>query len=140
MTRSDYREAAMIPIKGIAELVLQVRDLQKAEHFYGEILGLTLKRMDPRVTWAEAPGFRIQLRLFGTPGHLGAGPCHFGFAVEPEDIEAITELLKKHAVWARGPVDFGESVSVFCFDPDSNEVEFNGQHARPSRQAGEGGG
>jgi len=31
---------------------------------------------------------------------------------------------------ARGPVDFGEAVSVFCFDPDSNEIEFSSLHAR----------
>lgn len=124
----------MVPVKFISELVLEVRDLQKAEHFYGEVLGLPLKRIDARVTWVEAPQCRIQLRLFGTPGHRGAGPCHFAFAVEPEDIEPITAILKQHNVWARGPVDFGESVSVFGFDPDSNEIEFNDFHARQARK------
>ncbi|MBI4551671.1 MAG: VOC family protein [Candidatus Latescibacteria bacterium] len=127
----------MIPVKGISELVLEVRDLQQAERFYGEVLGFPLKRIDPRVTWVEAPQCRIQLRLFGTPGHRGAGPCHFAFAVEPEEIEPITAILKQHGVWARGPVDFGESVSVFCFDPDNNEIEFNDYYPR---QAGKGGG
>jgi len=120
----------MVPIKGISEVVLEVRDLQKAEWFYNEVLGFPLKRMDPRVTWVEAPQVRLQLRLFGTPGHRGATAFHFAFAVAPEDIEPITEILKKHGVWARGPVDFGEAVSVFCFDPDSNEIEFSTLHAR----------
>jgi catechol-2,3-dioxygenase len=124
----------MVPVTGICELVLEVRDLQKAEQFYGEVLGFPLKRMDARVTWVEAPGCRVQLRLFGTPGHRGAGPCHFAFAVEPEDVEPITAILKQHNVWARGPIDFGESVSVFCFDPDSNEIEFNDFHARQVRK------
>lgn len=31
----------MIPIHSISELVLEVRDLAKAEQFYGEVLGFT---------------------------------------------------------------------------------------------------
>lgn len=120
----------MIPINGICELVLEVADLERAEKFYGEALGWPLKRIEPRVTWVEAPQCRIQLRLFGTPGHRGAGPCHFAFAARPADIEPITAVLKEHGVWARGPVDFGESTSVFCFDPDGNEIEFNDGYAR----------
>jgi catechol-2,3-dioxygenase len=127
----------LVPVIGLSELVLEVRDLRKAEQFYGEVLGLPLKRIEPRVTWVEAPRCRLQLRLFGTPGHRGAGPCHFAFAVEPEAIEPITELLQRHGVWARGPVDFGESVSVFCFDPDSNEIEFNDLYARQARLKGD---
>ncbi len=123
----------MVPVKGIAELVLEVRDLENAERFYGDVLGLPLKKVEPRVTWVEAPQFRIQLRLFGTPGHRGAGPFHFAFSIEPRDMESITALLKEHGVWARGPVDFGESSSVFCFDPDSNEIEFNDLYARQTR-------
>ncbi len=116
----------MIPVKGLSEIVLEVRDLPKAEQFYGKVLGFPLKRVEPRVTWVEAaPHCRIQLRLFGTPGHRGAAAFHFAFAVAGEDIKPIAEVLKKHGVWARGPVDFGEAVSVFCFDPDSNEIEFS---------------
>ncbi len=56
----------MIPIHSISELVLEVRDLAKAEQFYSEVLGFTLKRTDPRVTFMETSGCRIHLRLFGT--------------------------------------------------------------------------
>ncbi len=122
----------MVPIQGLFELVLEVRDLQQAEHFYGTVLGFPVKRMEPRVALVEAPQCHIQLRLFGTPGHRGATAFHFAFAVALEDIEPITQILKEHGVWARGPVDFGEMVSVFCFDPDSNEVEFS---AHSTRQA-----
>ena len=123
----------MVPVNGIAEMVLEVRDMEKTEHFYGVVLGFPLKQVEPRITWVEAPKCRIQLRLFGTPGHRGAGPFHFAFSIEPEDIAPITEVLKEHGVWARGPVDFGESVSVFCFDPDGNEVEFNDFYSRQLR-------
>jgi catechol 2,3-dioxygenase-like lactoylglutathione lyase family enzyme len=125
----------MLPVHSISELVLEVRDLARAEHFYGEVLGFELKRWDPRVTVADAAGCRIQLRLYGTPGHRGAGPCHFAFSVEPEAIPDIAEYLKAHGLLARGPVDFGEGgTSVFCFDPDGNEVEFQDYFRRQARE------
>src|ERR1041385_4896967 len=128
----------MIPVRGLSELVLEVRDLAKAEQFYGEVLGLELKRWDARVSVAEGNGCRIQLRLYGTPGHRGAGPCHYAFSVEPEAIDPIAEFLKEHGLLARGPVDFGEhGRAVFCFDPDGNEVEFM-DYFRRQKRAGSG--
>lgn len=127
----------MIPVQGLSELVLEVRDLARAEQFYGEILGFALKRWDPRVTAAEGNGCRIQLRLYGTPGHRGAGPCHFAFSVEPEAVDAIAEDLKARGLLARGPMDFGEhGRAVFCFDPDGNGVEFMDYFRRQAREAG----
>src|SRR5256885_6212837 len=93
-TDRRWRVARMIPVRGLSELVLEVRDLAKAEQFYSEVLGFELKRWDARVTVAEAPGCRIQMRLYGTPGHRGAGPCHFAFSVDSEAIPAIAEHLK----------------------------------------------
>lgn len=124
----------MIPVDGLAELVLEVRDLARAEQFYGEVLGFELKRWDRRVTVAEGRGCRIQLRLYGTPGHRGAGPCHFAFHVEPEAIDEIAEYLQRQDLLARGPVDFGaDGRAVFCFDPDGNEVEFLDYFTRRSQ-------
>src|SRR5262245_25613707 len=60
--RAASGETGMLPVHSISELVLEVRDLAQAEHFYGEVLGFELKRWDARVTVAEAPGCRIQLR------------------------------------------------------------------------------
>ena len=129
----------MLPIHSMSELVLEVRDLAKAEQFYSEVLGFTLKRMDSRVTLAEGSGCRIQLRLYGTPGHRGAGPCHFAFSVEPEAIPEIVEYLKARGLLARGPMDFGEGgMAVFCFDPDGNEVEFMDYFRRRARQGSAG--
>jgi catechol-2,3-dioxygenase len=129
----------MIPVHGLSELVLEVRDLAKAEQFYSEVLGFELKRWDARVTVAEAPGCRIQMRLYGTPGHRGAGPCHFAFSVDTEEIPRIAEYLKERGLLARGPVDFGEAgTAVFCFDPDGNEVEFMDYFRRQSRESAAG--
>src|SRR5260370_40066346 len=125
----------MIPVNGISELVLEVRDLEKAQQFYGEVLGFELKRWDPRVTVAEGPGCRVQSRLYGTPGHRGAGPCHFAFSVEPDAIPAIAEHLKAHNLLAR-VLDSGEGwTAVFCFDPDGNEVEFMDYFRRQARKS-----
>src|SRR5262245_42184082 len=116
----------MMQVLGLAELVLEVRDLGRAEAFYGELLGLPITHWDPRIAVIETATFRLQLRLYGTPGHRGAGPCHFAFSVAPEQIDPITAFLQERDLLARGPVDFGaHGRSVFCFDPDGNEVEFS---------------
>jgi catechol 2,3-dioxygenase-like lactoylglutathione lyase family enzyme len=125
------RDKMSVPVHGLSELVLEVRDLEKAEQFYGEVLGFELQRWNPRVSVAEAPGCRIQLRLYGTPGHRGAGPCHFAFSVRPEVIDSIAAHLDARGLLARGPEDFGEhGRAVFCFDPDGNEVEFQDYFCR----------
>ena len=127
----------MIPVRGISELVLEVRDLTRAEHFYAEVLGFELKRWDPRVTVVEGASCRIQLRRYGTPGHRGASPSHFAFSVESAAIEGIAEHLKRHDLLARGPVDFGDGgIAVFAFDPDGNEVEFQDYFTRHAHSAG----
>ena len=126
-----------IPVLGLSELVLEVRDLAKAEQFYSEVLGFELKRAafsDPRVTVVEAPGCRLQLRLYGTPGHRGAGPCHFAFSVEPDAIPAIAEYLKAQNLLAR-VLDGERGTAVFCFDPDGNEVEFMDYFRRQARKS-----
>jgi len=121
----------MIPVQGLGELVLEVRDLERAKAFYGELLGLPVKQWDPRVAVIEGAAFRLQLRLYGTPGHRGAGPCHFAFRVAPEEIDGIAAALEARGLLARGPVDFGTGGrSVFCFDPDGNEVEFSDAWSR----------
>jgi catechol 2,3-dioxygenase-like lactoylglutathione lyase family enzyme len=116
----------MITINGLVELVLEVRDLERSEAFYHDVLGLPIEHWDPRIAVITTPHFRLQLRLFGTPGHRGAGPCHFAFSVDPADIDPIAAHLEERGLLARGPVDFGkDGRSVFCFDPDGNEVEFS---------------
>src|SRR5678815_4664075 len=84
----------MIPVQELGELVLEVRDLEQAKAFYGELLGLPVKQWDPRVAVIEGAAFRLQLRLYGTPGHRGAGPCHFAFRVAPEEIDGIAAALE----------------------------------------------
>lgn len=124
----------MVSTKALVELVLEVHDLERAETFYRDLLGLRVERWDPRVAVIEGPTFRLQLRLYGTPGHRGAGPCHFAFGIEPEDIEPLADALKQKGLLARGPVDFGkDGRAVFCFDPDGNEVEFTDNWQRRLR-------
>jgi predicted enzyme related to lactoylglutathione lyase len=121
----------MIRLHGISELVLEVRDLAQAEEFYGGPFGLELTRWEPRITLVQGHGCHLQLRLVGSPGHRGAGPCHFAFSVDPDAIPEIAAHLQAHGKLTRGPVDFGEGgLSVFCFDPDGNEVEFNDSYRR----------
>jgi catechol-2,3-dioxygenase len=101
---------------------------------------LELTRWEPRITLAQGHDCHLQLPLVGMPSHRGAGPCHFAFSVDPDAIPEIAAHLQAHGKLARGPVDFGEvGLSVFCFDPDGNEVEFNDSYrrARATAESGE---
>jgi hypothetical protein len=59
-----------------------------------------------RVPLPQGAGCHIQLRLSGTPGHRGAGPCHVAFSLSPEAIEEIASYLKARGLLERGTVAF----------------------------------
>jgi len=120
----------MIQVTGLAEIVLEVRDLEAAGAFYEEVIGLTLHKWNDRVWIAEGEGFRVHLRAYGTPGHRGASAFHFAFTVPPDELDAAAERLEAGGLLHRRG-DFGEGGrAVFCFDPDQNEVEFLDYYAR----------
>ena len=121
----------MIDVTGLAEIVLEVRDLEASRAFYEDVVGLTIHKWNDRVWVAEGPGFRIHMRSYGTPGHRGAAAFHFALTVPPESLDATADLLEERGLLHRR-ADFGEGGrAVFCFDPDQNEVEFLDFYARP---------
>lgn len=77
----------MLPIKGLYEVAIPVRQLQKAETFYRDVLGLEVGLRDDRRNW-------LFLRAGGTAGMVvlqerdGEFPsCHFAFTVSQSDLE-----------------------------------------------------
>ena len=118
-------------IRRLGHFGVNVTDMEAGLRFYRDLLGVPVHSWDPRVRVIETDRFRFQRRKWGTPGHPGAGPCHFAFGVQPEAIDGIASLLQERGLLARGPIDFGvHGRSVFCFDPDDNEVEFSDYWAR----------
>lgn len=115
----------MLPIRGIYEVAIKVKNLATSERFYCDVVGLAVGLRDDRRNW-------LFLRAGGQSGmlvlqeHRGEWPTqHFAFAVGDLEIERAAELLKERGVAITGPVfhDWMPGTSVYFADPDGNELE-----------------
>ena len=105
---------------GIAELTLEVCDMDLLERFYVDVLGLdVLSRGDDRV-WL-ACGERTR--------HV-----HFAFSAAPGCLDELSERLAANGVFHRGPVEHdGGDRSLYLEDPEGNVVEVWDFFARGQR-------
>ena len=115
----------MIPIRGVYEIAIRVKDLPAAEAFYREVLGLEVGIRDERRKW-------LFLRTGGDAGMIvlqedkGEWPTqHFAFTVEESDIERAAELLRARGVDVEGPQfhEWMPAKSVYFTDPDGHDLE-----------------
>jgi len=115
----------MLPIRGLYEVAIRVKDLTKSEVFYRETLGLQVGLRDERRRW-------LFLRAGGRAGVVvlqednGTWPTeHFAFAVEEVDIESAAKALQQRGVVVSGPVyhEWMPARSVYFSDPDGHHLE-----------------
>jgi catechol-2,3-dioxygenase len=117
-----------IPVTGVNELVLEVLDLERAEHFYAELLGLpVVERWQHRdAVWVMAGnGTRIGLwkPQVGVAGGRGGLHVHYAMHIDEQDYDATVERLRSCGLEVTED-DFGHSRAVYVTDPDGNVVEF----------------
>ena len=132
----------MFGIQGLDHVVLRVRDLDAALHFYCEVLGLRVERELPAkigLVQLRAGAALVDLvptegaigRAGGAPpGEEGRNMDHFCLQVEPFDEVEIRAHLRAHGVEA-GPTESrygarGTGPSIYIRDPDHNTVELKG--------------
>jgi lactoylglutathione lyase len=115
----------MLPIAGIYEIAIRVKDLARAEAFYKETLGLQEGLRDTRRNW-------LFLRAGGNAGmivlqeDMGEWPTqHFAFTVAESDIERAANTLKEKGVAVTGPFfhEWMPAKSVYFDDPDGHSLE-----------------
>ncbi len=115
----------MLPIKGIYEIAIKVKDLPRAEKFYREVLDLEIGIRDERRNW-------LFLRASGNAGMVvlqeekGDFPLqHFAFAVEESEIEHAAEILRDRGVEVSEVVfhEWMSAKSIYFDDPDGNALE-----------------
>jgi catechol-2,3-dioxygenase len=118
----------VIPVTGVNELVLEVLDLERAEHFYSELLGLpVVERWEHRdAIWVMA-GRQTRIGLWkpqvGVAGGRGGVHVHYAMRIAEEDYAATVERLRGCGLDVIED-DFGHSRAVYVTDPDGNVVEF----------------
>jgi catechol-2,3-dioxygenase len=112
---------------GFAELTLQVRDRERMERFYRELLDLeVLAREDDRTWLAIGERARLGLWLPGEKefGDQGGAHVHYAFSAAPGRLDEVVARLQRDAVEHRGPVEHpGGDRSLYVEDPEGNVVE-----------------
>jgi catechol-2,3-dioxygenase len=124
----DYRlVVAGIPVTGVNELVLEVLDLEAAEHFYAGVLGLPVvgRRENDRI-WLMV-GARTRIGLWkpqvGIADGRGGVHVHFAMHIDDDAYDEAVSRLREHG-YEPHEEDFGETGrAVYVDDPDGNVVE-----------------
>jgi len=115
----------MLPIRGLYEVAIRVKDLAKSEEFYRELLGLEIGAQDERRNW-------LFLRAGGQAGLLvlqegkGIGPTQrLAFTVMETVLEGVAAVLWKQGIAVTGPVfhEWIPAKSVYFSDPDGHNLE-----------------
>jgi len=128
-------------IKHIDHLVLRVGDLPRSVAFYRDLLGCTVSREREDLGMVHLATGTTMIDLvtldgpLGRPGGAAPGPQgrnlhHFCLRIEPFDEPALTAYLQAAGVTVE-PAEQrygaeGEGPSLYCFDPDGNQVELKG--------------
>jgi lactoylglutathione lyase len=115
----------VLPIRGIYEVAIKVKDLPRAEAFYRDILNLAEGLRDDRRKW-------LFMRAGGDAGMVvlqedaGDWPTqHFAFAVAEADVERAAAVLRGRGVEVEGPVfqAWMPAKSIYFADPDGHDLE-----------------
>ncbi len=125
---------------GVSELVLEVVDLEAAERFYGEVLGLPVVERwpDREALWVMA-GERTRIGLWrpqvGLAGGRGGVHVHFAMHIAEADYDAAVGRLRERGQEVE-EIQFsdGRGRAAYVDDPDGNVVELwtwdVGEHLR----------
>jgi catechol-2,3-dioxygenase len=114
-------------VSGLAELTLEVHDLEVAERFYRDAVGLRLLSRGHDRSWlAVGDATRLGLWTPGTKefGDRGGRHVHFALSTAPRQLDRLARRLRGLGVQVRGPVEHaGGDRSIYFEDPAGNVVE-----------------
>ncbi len=115
----------MLPIRGVYEIAIRVKDLPRAEAFYIGVLGLAEGLRDEKRNW-------LFLRAGGDAGMVvlqedkGEWPKqHFAFTAAEGDIDSAASMLREKGIEVEGPVthEWMPAKSIYFDDPDGHALE-----------------
>ena len=120
-----------MPLERVRHVVLQMRDLDNARRFYGDILGM--KITDEREglgVFFRFSDYHHDIAVFKVSDDAAApeadrvGLNHVAIVADSFDtVKAMYAKFREHDVEIVRTVDHGVTRSVYCKDPEGNEVE-----------------
>ena len=122
----------MVKPKQLGHIVLRVRDVDRSERFYTDVLGLEVTNRRPGqmvfLTAGSEASHELALMSLGpnAPGPESdrVGLYHFAWEMESfDDLKRMYREMKGKDVRIAGVGDHGSSIGVYFFDPDGNEIE-----------------
>ncbi|HQR33870.1 MAG TPA: VOC family protein [Blastocatellia bacterium] len=115
----------MLPISGIYEVAIKVKDLAAAETFYREVLDLQVGLRDDTRKWLflRAGGQGGMFVLQEDKGEWQKQ--HFAFTIASSDVERAVAILKERGVEIDGPHfhEWMPATSIYFSDPDGHDLE-----------------
>ena len=118
----------MVPITGLYEVAIKVRDLKTAERFYREVLGFNSAYLMSAGTGSLA--CRRVCRNGGAAGRSrGMAESTFCFARTDSELDRSAALLREKGISVTGPVFHAwiPGRSVYFTDPDGHALELFAQ-------------
>jgi catechol 2,3-dioxygenase-like lactoylglutathione lyase family enzyme len=120
--------------QGIVEACLYVDDLEAAERFYRDVLGLEMTASEPQrhrffrvgsqMLLVFNPQATAQPHPGSLPPHGTTGPGHLALAMATDEIAAWKESLQRAGVPIEAEIQWGDrGRSLYFRDPAGNSLE-----------------
>ncbi len=116
---------------GINHITIRVNDIERAEEFYGDILGFELVRKMGQSMAVYRVGSEDTIVLVEAETSYDQSSRdyrvdHFGFYLDSEEeVDEMAEYFREHEVSVlSGPANRKRGRFVFVSDPDGNMLEF----------------
>ncbi len=118
-------------ITGILETVLYVADIERAEQFYRDVMGLTQvgKEVGRHVFFRVGTGVLLLFRAEETrqsgslPPHGADGEIHVCFTTSPVEFELWKTRIQHHGIAILQETEWPRGRSFYFRDPDGNLLE-----------------
>jgi catechol 2,3-dioxygenase-like lactoylglutathione lyase family enzyme len=120
-------------IHAVIETAIYVDDLDRAETFYRNVLGLLVVGKEPgRHVFFQVGESSVLLAFLAAatlagdslPPHGAKGPGHFALGIDQAALDAWRQKLQKHGVIVEKEVTWpGGGISVYFRDPAGNSAE-----------------
>jgi glyoxylase I family protein len=123
----------MIHVKRLDHFGLDVTDLERAERFYTDVLGMSvvMRLPDQRLLRCGEGNCALFLKPDRAPGDPALiehplGKSHHAFEVSWEELERARRVFAEQRIPHHAPIDWGDHDCVYFLDPDGNLLELVG--------------